>query len=159
MSSLTLVECHTVLFPGAALVNPAGVRVRTVIGQGHPGEATDVRGHQGDVDSPPGLNRWYQLNWSVWVGGSHKSPILFKLAEWPGDLVSLWEYTVNLKISLYVGNARKHLWPSRSVPEPRVKVQEAGFLVWVCGTGHTHHTRQTHCWEKSQPCQCLKKEI
>lgn len=141
-------ERHTVLFPGAALVNSAGISVCTVIWQWHPGEATNVRGRQGDIDSTSSLNRWYQLNWSVWVGGSHKSPILFELAKWPWDFVHLWEFTINPKVLLHVGNAGIHLWPSGSVPEPRVKIQEAGFQVWVCGSDKAHYTWQTHWWEK-----------
>lgn len=140
MFKLTLMECHAVLLPGVALINPAGVGVRTVIGHRHPGEATNVRWHQGDIGSASGLNMWDQVDRVVWVGGSHESPILFEFAEWPGDLVGLWEFTVNPEVPLYVGKAGVHLWPSRGVPKPGVKIQEARFLVWVCCSDHTHHT-------------------
>ncbi len=35
MFKLTLVERHAILLPGAALINPAGVGVRAVVGHGH----------------------------------------------------------------------------------------------------------------------------
>lgn len=143
MFKLTLVECHAVLLPGVALINPAGVSVRTVIGHRHPGEATNVRWHQGDIGSASGLNWWDHVDWCVWVGGSHESPILFEFTERPGNLVGLWEFTVNPEVLLNVGKAGEHLWPSRGVPEPGVNIQEARFLVWVCCSGHTHHTWQT----------------
>lgn len=143
---LTLVECHAVLLPGAALVNPARVGIGTVIGHWHPGEATNVRWHQGDIGTASDLNMRDQVDWSIWVGGSHKSPILSELAEWAWDLVGLGEFTVNLEVLLNVCKAGEHLWPSRGVPEPGVNIQEAGFLVWVCGADYTHHTWQISCW-------------
>ncbi len=157
MFKLTLVECHAILLPGAALINPAGVGVRAVVRHGHPREATNVRWHQGHIGSASGLNRWDHVDRGVWVGGAHESPILFELAEWPRDLVGLWEFTVNPEVLLNVSNAGVHLWPSRGVPEPRIKIQETGFLVWICCSDHTHHTRQTWCWEKST--STLKYEI
>lgn len=149
MFKLTLVECHAVFLPGVALINPAGVSVCTVIRHRHPGKATNVRWHQGDIGSASGLNWWDHVDWGVWVGGSHESPILFEFTERPRNLVGLWEFTVNPEVFLNVGKAGVHLWPSRGVPEPGVKIQEAGFLVWVCCSGHTHHTWQTRYWEKS----------
>ncbi len=149
MFKLTLVERHAILLPGAALINPAGVGVRAVVGHGHPGETTNVRWHQGHIGSASGLNRWDHVDRGVWVGGAHESPILFELTEWSRDLVGLWEFTVNPEVLLNVSNAGVHLWPSRGVPEPRVKIQEAGFLVWICCSDYIHNTWQACDWEKS----------
>lgn len=125
--NISLVECHAVLLPGAALVHPARVSVRAVIWHWHPGEATNVRRHQGDISTASDLNMRNQLDWSIWVGGSHESPILSELAEWAWDLVGLREFTVNLEVFLNVCKAGEHLWPSRGVPKPGVKIQKARF--------------------------------
>lgn len=101
---------HAVLLPFAALVDPAGVGVRLLVGQRGPGEAAQGGADQADV-APPAVLRGNVVD-DVGVGAAHQPAVLPILAVGSGDLVGGQELAVHPDVSLHVGETREHLRPS-----------------------------------------------
>lgn len=93
-------DSHAVLFPRAALVNPAGVGKRFLVSQRGPGEAAQIRSDQADVTPPAVLCG--HIGDSVWEGAAHQPTVLPILTVGAGDLVGGWKLTVHPDISLQV---------------------------------------------------------
>lgn len=91
---------HAILFPGGALVNPAGVGVRLLISHRGPGEAAQIRRDQADVAPPAVLSG--HIDDSVGVGAAHQTAVLPILTVGAWDLVGGWELTVHSDVSLQV---------------------------------------------------------
>lgn len=103
---------HAVLLPAVALIDPAGVGVRLLVGQRCPGEAAQIGGDQADV-APPAVLRGH-VDDSVGVGAAHEPAVLPILTVGSGDLVGGRELAVHPDVSLQVGQTGKHLRPSWS---------------------------------------------
>lgn len=91
---------HAVLLPAVALVNPAGVGLRCLIGQWGPGEAAQSGTDQADVTSPAVLSG--HVDDSVGVGAAHQPAVLTVLTVGAWNLVGGWKLTVHPHISLQV---------------------------------------------------------
>lgn len=92
---------HAVLFPGVALVNPAGVGEGLLIRQRGPGEAAQLGIDQADV-APPAVLCGH-VDDGVGVGAAHQPAVLPVLAVGAGHLVSGGKLTVHPDVSLQVG--------------------------------------------------------
>lgn len=103
---------HAVLLPFVALIDPAGVGVRLLVGQRGPGEAAQSGADQADV-APPAVLRG-NVDDGVGVGAAHQPAVLPILTVGSGDLVGGRELAVHPDVSLQVGETRKHLRPSWS---------------------------------------------
>lgn len=101
---------HAVLLPGVALVNPAGVGERPLIGQRRPGEAAQIGTDQADVAPPAVLRR--HVDDSIGVSAAHQPAVLTVLTVGARDLVGGRKLTVHPDVSFQVGEARKHLRPT-----------------------------------------------
>ena len=91
---------HAVLLPAAALINPAGVGVRLLIGQRGPGEAAQIGKDEADV-APPAVLCGH-IGDGVGEGAANQSAVLPILTVGTGDLVGGRELTVHPDISLQV---------------------------------------------------------
>lgn len=91
---------HTVLFPAAALVNPAGVGVRLLIGHRGPGEAAQIGSDQADVAPPAVLGG--HVDHGVGVRAAHQPTVLPVFAVGPRDLVGGWKLAVHPDVPLHV---------------------------------------------------------
>lgn len=98
---LTVMNRHAVLFPAAALINPAGVGVRLLISHRGPGEAAQIGRHQADVAPPAVLCR--HIDDGVGVGAAHEPAVLPILTVGAGDLIRGRKLTVHPDVSLQVG--------------------------------------------------------
>lgn len=103
---------HAVLLPAVALVDPAGVGERPLVGQRRPGEAAQRRADQADV--APTAVLCGHVDDGVGVGAAHQPAVLPVLAVRAGDLVGGRELAVHPDVSLQVRQTRKHLRPARS---------------------------------------------
>lgn len=100
---------HAVLLPAVALVDPAGVGERPLVGQRGPGEAAQSGTDQTDVAPPAVVHR--DVDHGVGVGAAHQPAVLPVLTVRAGDLVGGWKLTVHPDVSLKVGETREHLRP------------------------------------------------
>ena len=91
---------HAVLLPAVALVNPAGVGERLLVGQRGPGEAAQIRHDQADV-APPAVLRGH-VDDGVGEGAAHQAAVLTIFTVRAGDLVGGRELTVHPDVSLQV---------------------------------------------------------
>lgn len=100
---------HAVLLEVVALVNPAGVGVRPLIGKRGPGEAAQVWSHQADV-APPAII-YGHVSDGGGVSAAHQAAVLTILAVGAGTRVGDRKLTVHPNVSLQVRQTWKHLRP------------------------------------------------
>lgn len=108
---------HAVLLPLVALVHPAGVGLRSLIGQWGPGEAAQVVIDQAHVAPPAVLH--VHINDLVWDSGAHQPTVLSVLTVRAWDLVRGWKFTVYSHIPLQICQTGEHLRPTRREEERR----------------------------------------
>lgn len=89
---------QAVLLPAVALVHPAGVGLRGLIGQWGPDEAAQVGIDQAHIAPPAVL--YIHINDLIWDSGAHQPTVLSVLTVWAWDLVGGRKFTVHSHVPL-----------------------------------------------------------